>query len=160
MAGGIDKKAVVEALRARVVADLDAAITSQRDAQEGATHEEARPEGDKDTRAVEASYVARGLAQRVADLQQAASLLANMIVRRFAGDDGVAVSALVTCEDGEGAESVYFVAPAGGGVKLELGGRAVGVITPGSPLARAMLGKRPGDELALRGRELTIRSVT
>ncbi len=159
MAGGIDKKAVVEALRARVAADLDAAITSQRDAQEGATHEEARPEGDKDTRATEASYVARGLAQRVADLQEAASLLANMLVRRFAGDDVVAVSAVVTCEDEHGAEIVYFIAPAGGGIKLDVGGQLLAVITPASPLARVMLGKRSGDDVALRGRELSIVSV-
>ena len=156
MAGGIDKKAVVDALRARVAADLDAAITSQRDAQAGATHEEARPEGDKDTRATEASYVARGLAQRVADLQEAASLLANMLVRRFGEDDVVAVSAVVTCEDENGAECLYFIAPAGGGIKLAVGGQTLGVITPASPLGRVMLGKRAGDDVELRGRELSI----
>lgn len=34
------------------------------DAAEGATHEEAKPEDDKDTRALEQSYLARGQAQR------------------------------------------------------------------------------------------------
>lgn len=155
----ISKKAVIEALRARVMADLEAAMVSQRDAQEGATHEEARPENDKDTRAIEASYVARGLAQRVADLHEAASLLANLVVRRFGEDDAIAIAALITAENEDGDESRYFVAPAGGGVKLRIDGVEVAVITPSSPLGEAMIGRRVDDEIKLRGKLLTVVGV-
>ena len=41
------------------------------DAAEGATHEENRAEGDKDMRSTEASYVARGHAERTVQLEQA-----------------------------------------------------------------------------------------
>ena len=67
----LDKAALLTALRAQIAADLDALIASQKRAHEGATHEEARPESDKDTRATEASYVARGLAERVSSLEGA-----------------------------------------------------------------------------------------
>jgi transcription elongation GreA/GreB family factor len=156
----ISKKALLESLRKRVMADLEAAVVAQRDAQEGATHEEARPENDKDTRATEASYMARGLAQRVADLHQAASLLANLVVVKFGDDDRIAISALVTVENDAGDELVYFVAPAGGGVKVAQGGTTVAVITPSSPLGQALIGRRMGEDLALRGKTLTIVGVS
>ncbi|HUH01161.1 MAG TPA: hypothetical protein VML75_04150 [Kofleriaceae bacterium] len=159
MTGAISKKAVLEALRARVMADLDAAIASQRDAQEGATHEEARPENDKDTRAIEASYMARGMAQRVADLHEGASLLANLVARRFGDDDAIAISALVTAENEAGEPSIYFVAPAGGGIKLRLDGAEISVITPSSPLGQALIGRRVDDDIAIRGKVLTIIDV-
>jgi len=43
--------------------------SAQRTVVEGATHEENKPENDKDTRALEQSYLARGQAQRVVELQ-------------------------------------------------------------------------------------------
>jgi transcription elongation GreA/GreB family factor len=157
---GVSKKALLEALRARVLADFEAAIASQRDAQEGATHEEARPENDKDTRAIEASYMARGLAKRVADLGEAASLLANLVVVKFGDDDRVAMSALVTVESEDGASTRYFVAPAGGGIKLSIDGVDVAVITPSAPLGQALIGRRTDDEVTLRGKVLTIVDVS
>jgi hypothetical protein len=51
----IDKAELLEKLRAQVTADLARAAQAQRETQQGATHEEARPENDKDTRALEAS---------------------------------------------------------------------------------------------------------
>ena len=60
-----DKNELIEALRARVTAELRTLRESQRAAQEGATHEETRQEDPKDTRAIEAQYVSRGLAERV-----------------------------------------------------------------------------------------------
>ena len=71
---GLDKAAVLCALRERVGADLDALVRRQRDVQAGAVHEEKRAEHAKDTRATEQSYLARGLAERVAELEAVISL--------------------------------------------------------------------------------------
>ena len=43
-----------------VAADLASLQRAHRATVEGATHEEAKPENDKDTRALEQSYLARG----------------------------------------------------------------------------------------------------
>ena len=55
-------------LKAVLLAQLEAALATARAAHkaavEGATHAEARPENDKDTRGLEQSYLARGVAQR------------------------------------------------------------------------------------------------
>lgn len=147
----IDKPALLAEVRARVADDLAALTSSQRETQAGATHEEARPENDKDTRAIEASYLARGLAERVSALREASVRLAGLVLRRFAEDDAIALSALVTVEEQDGATLRYFVLPAGAGIKLRTAGGVVRVVTPEAPVGRLLLGKHVGDELALPG---------
>jgi transcription elongation GreA/GreB family factor len=147
---GIDKRALLEAVRARVAADLEAVTTTQRETHAGATHEESRPENDKDTRALEASYLARGLARRVGELEDAVRRLAAVELRGFAEDDAIAATAVVDLEDDDGRSQRYFLLPAGGGVKVDAAGGPVQVLTPGSPLGRLLLGKRVDDQVELR----------
>lgn len=148
-----DKVAVLTELRARVAADLEAVTASHKESAAAATHEEARAEGDKDMRSTETSYVARGLAMRVAELREASAALANFALRSFGDDHAIAAGALVTVEDDDGAREQYFIAPAGGGQVID----GVRVVTPAAPLARALLGSRVDDEVSLaspRGRRV------
>jgi transcription elongation GreA/GreB family factor len=143
-----------------LAADLETRQRAYRAAREGATHEEAKPENDKDTRALEQSYLARGEAARVDELTLALAEVRAMNVRRFRPDEPAAVGALVTTE-GEGARARLWLAPHGGGIRLADG--AVQVVTPRSPLGRAIAGKTAGDEcevvLGGRTREVTIVEV-
>lgn len=154
MTAAPDKPAVIELLRARVAADLERAVTAQRETQRGATHEEAKPENDKDTRALEASYLARGLAERVATLENTLAALARYKPRRFDGDTPVALFALVTLEPAQGgAEAHYLVVPSGGGLRLEHGELTIVTVTTDAPLGRALLGAFEGDEIKVRSPE-------
>jgi transcription elongation GreA/GreB family factor len=145
------KLALKEELARIVAADLDTRERAHRAALEGATHEEAKPENDKDTRALEQSYLARGEALRVEELRQGLHAVRSMPTRAFGEDEPASVGALVVTEQ-EGATTVLLLAPFGGGTRLA--GGAVQVVTPQSPLGRALLGKRAGDdcEIALAGR--------
>ena len=146
-------------LVARLRADLVVAERSQEATREGATHEENRPENDKDTRALEQSYLARGQARRVAELRTEVALVQGMPVRDLTDDDPIALGALVLVEENE-RERTLLVAPGGGGAALE---GDVLVVTPSSPLGRALLGKRAGDDVELpaagRTRSLTVTGV-
>lgn len=152
------------ALRAELVTQLEAALVAATAAHAatiaGATHAEAKPENDKDTRALEQQYLARGQAQRVVELQDALVELASWSPRRFGEDDAIALGALVTIDEG-GDRRMLFVAPVGGGNQL---GGGVQVVTPKSPLGQLLLGKQAGDEVELRSgaraRTLEIVSVT
>ncbi len=115
-----------------------------REAAEAATHEENRPENDKDMRSTEASYVAKGQADRVRGLERALSMLAAMPLREFAETDGIAISAVVTTSS-KGASTTHFLVPAAGGVKLELAGERVQTLATDSPLGQALLGLSAGD---------------
>ncbi|MBS2017756.1 MAG: GreA/GreB family elongation factor [Deltaproteobacteria bacterium] len=157
------KRALLEKLLAHLDAERAATVRAHDDARIAATHAEAKPENDKDTRALEASYLAAGQAARVAELEVAAKVLGTMELRAFGASTPIQSTAIVTLEDDDGAESTFFVAPHGGGVKLEAEGRAFQVVTPQSPLGQALLGRTQGDVVELRAkgkvREMTILSV-
>jgi transcription elongation GreA/GreB family factor len=139
----IDKAALKAELVAALSAALDAARAAHAAAVEGATNAEARPENDKDTRGLEQSYLARGQAQRVAELEAAVADTTVLVLRELTA---VAQTALVTVEE-DGDEVTYFLAPYGGGTVLAGG---VQVVTPSSPLGAALLGKRVDDEIEVR----------
>lgn len=153
----IDKRAIHRLLLERLESDLQSVESSQRSAQSGATHPEARQEDAKDTRAIEGQYLARGLAERVEALREAVARCRRMELASFGPDDPVATSALVALEDGEGIESHYFLTPWGGGESLTLGDVTVRTLTPTSPLGRALSGRLVDDEVevALPGRTLS-----
>ncbi|HET7539814.1 MAG TPA: GreA/GreB family elongation factor [Polyangiaceae bacterium] len=163
MPAAIDKQEILRLLRDCIAADLVTMSAAQRVVVDGATHEENRPENDKDTRALEQTYLARGQAQRVVELQDALNQLKALDVRAFRAESRIALGALVVLDDGEAAAN-YFIAPAGGGVRITVAGAEVCVVTPQSPIARALLGKQQGDDLELRTpqgvRECSIASVS
>lgn len=157
----LDRKRALHAeLVARLASQLDAARHAHQSATEGATHEQARAENDKDTRGLEQSYLARGHSARVADLEVALAAVRALSLRSFTGDQAVALGALVLIDD-EGRRLSCFVASHGGGEALA--GGAVQVVTPRSPLGAALIGKQPGDvaevQLAGRRRELEILEI-
>ncbi|HEY1954561.1 MAG TPA: GreA/GreB family elongation factor [Polyangiaceae bacterium] len=154
----MDKNALRETLAARLEAELAVIEAAQRATAEAATHEEAKPENDKDTRALEQSYLARGQAQRALELRTAIAETRAMAIRAFAEGDPIALSALVTIEDDKGEQTV-FVTRHGGGEEID----GVRVVTVRSPLGRALLGKTEGDdagfEQAGRARTFSIARV-
>src|SRR6476469_2835162 len=81
-----EKQAIIDAIRAvleQEIANLTAAAIATR---EGATHEDAKPENDKDTRAVEAGYLAGAQAKRVRDLEATHLALERLVLRAFGAE--------------------------------------------------------------------------
>ena len=146
----IDKTALLQTLREQIQVELDRATRRAQDAAEAATHEENRPEGDKDMRATEASYVARGQAGRVRELEAALTKLEGVVVRDFAEGDAIAVSALVDLDHGKQRKTRVFLLPAGGGERLATAAGEVQTVAVSSPLGAALLGLVEGDEAEVR----------
>jgi transcription elongation GreA/GreB family factor len=147
-------------LLARLTEELGVLERAHEAAREGATHEEAKPEGDKDTRALEQSYLARGQARRVEELRSAVANVAALSTADLGAHGPAALGALVIADEDDETRT-FFLAPAGGG--LSLAGGTVQVVTPRSPVGRALLGKRDGDLCETLGggrtRELVVRTV-
>lgn len=141
----LDKRACVAALRARLAEEIAAATRAAKEAAAAATHEENKPENDKDMRSTEASYVAKGQADRVRALEHTLAMLDAMAVREFAKGDAIAASALVEVE-AKGHRVTYLVVPAAGGVRATVGGVEVQTLATSSPLGAALLGLTEGDE--------------
>lgn len=113
-----------------------------------ATHEESKAENQYDTRGLEASYLAGAQQERVAELEAAIVRLKNTPPRSFTSDDRIALTALAEL-DHDGTKLWYLVMAVGAGITLQDSGRSITVITPQSPLGRALLGKRCGDDVTL-----------
>ncbi len=157
------KRTLVAQLLAHVEGEIATMRKAATDAAHAATHEEAKPENDKDTRALEASYLAAGQAARVGELETAAKILAGLELRDIGKTTPIQSSAVVTLEEDDDVRTMFFVSPYGGGVRLDLDGVSVQVVTPQSPLGKALLGRTHGDVIELRGksglREMTIVDV-
>jgi len=165
----LDKRKLLDAIFARVAGQLDTLVQSQRSSQAGATHEETRAEDPKDTRATEASYLARGLAERVEQLRGQLDRLRALDLLDFGADSPAGLGALVRVKEekaepeqkadeeaeGPGGSMTYFLLPAGGGESIVFLGTEVRVLSPSSPLGRKLLGAGVGDEFEIdlpRGR--------
>jgi transcription elongation GreA/GreB family factor len=145
------------ALRGLLIEGLQTALASAhaayRAAIEGATHAEAKAENSKDTRGLEQSYVARGQAQRVAELETGLATVTTMTVEPHPSGP-VRIGTLAELRDQhDGRTASYWIAPAGGGTTLldrgPTGPRELVVLTPQSPLGRALLTRNVGDEITL-----------
>lgn len=116
---------------------------------EGAVHEEARPENDKDTRALEQSYLARGQAQRVVETEAAVARLRFMELHSFDEGTPIALSALIRVEV-DGKEQRLFLVNAGGGLRVRDAGGEVQLVSTEAPLGQALIGKEVGEAFELR----------
>ena len=145
----IDKRAVLALLHEKLQVDLHNVTTSQNAAQEGATHEETRQEDPKDTRAIEAQYLARGLAERVELMREDVAQLGKLELVEFGPNDPIGLTALVGVEGEHGGEAVYFIVPCAGGESLEIDGRTIKTLTPQSPLGESLLDHYVDDRVTL-----------
>lgn len=158
-----DKAALMATIRIKLEAELSTLEEAARTTREGLVHEESRAENDKDTRGIEASYLARGQAERVEQMQETLARLRFLSLAAYGPDDPIGAGALVDVEIDEEAQSTFFLVPVGGGVAVDFGEREVKLITAISPVGKAMLGKLEGEdfEIRVRGavREYVITSV-
>lgn len=147
-----DKQRVFRALVDALASSLQQLTNAAEEVRRDATHEEARPENDKDTRALEQTYLARGQAIRAEALVEQLKLLRSMSLPKLKDDDAICAGALIALEDDEGATRCIFLAPYGGGETVVVDQVSVLVVTPVSALGRALLGKQSGDEFELNSR--------
>lgn len=147
-----DKRAVIDALRDALEHSLRAMSSAARDAAAAATHEESRAEGDKDTRATEQSYIARGQAMRAEAIGEELGRLDAATFADLAPGSPVRVGALVAVQSSGSGTRVFFVAPFGAGTHVRVAADDVTVVSPSAPVGSALLGKEEGDEVELPGR--------
>ena len=141
----MDKAQLVAILRARLSGEIANMTRLAVEAAEAASHEENKPENDKDMRSTEASYLAKGQADRVQSLERALKMLTSMPIRNFDSGESIQASALVDVKGPQGLRT-YFVVPAPGGERIDRQGKELHTLATTSPLGQALLGLSAGDE--------------
>jgi transcription elongation GreA/GreB family factor len=142
-----EKKELIAKVLDQLRDQYDRTLAAGRSAEEYATDAESRAEDKYDTRSLEASYLAAGQAQKVKELAEAIQRLDAWDPPSFSGDEPIDAGALVEA-DLDGELVFYLLAPAGGGLATEHLGCELTVLTPDSPLAAQLIGKRAGDRVA------------
>ncbi len=145
----MNKQALLDQISAVLSTELAALTRAANVSFAAATDPDSKAENKYDTRSLEASYVARGQAQRVAELQEAVHAFAAMSGVELAGGSVINVGALVSLQM-KGYQAHYFLATHAGGTEVEHQGQEVSVITPASPLGQKLMGKRVGDSIQVR----------
>ena len=145
----MDKDLLVNQLVERVQSSVvvarearDAAALEQRD---GATPAEKR----EDARAaIEHGSMARAQDRRRREAESALQQIVGFRAPAFGERSPIAVGAVVEIEDEDSGEGrTFFLAPVGAGATLTGpgGDGVISVVTPASPIGKAVLGKRKGD---------------
>ena len=101
---------------------------------------------------IESSYLANALAENIQERQVWLQMLRQ--VRLPEAPRRASLGCVVRVGRAEGLiEQLYFILPACGGMEISLGDgiRTVRIITPETPVARALIGKCVGDDVELQG---------
>ncbi len=143
----MDKSALLEAVLDTLRARHAQKTAAARDAASSATDEESRAEDKYDTRATEASYLARGQAMQVEEL---ATDIAILEALRLPGDSMMTETGAVV-EVWLGSESqTFFLLPRAGGLEIEHDGRSITVLNPSSPLGEKLVNRFRRDHFEWR----------
>jgi transcription elongation GreA/GreB family factor len=151
---------LVERLRETLRVAEQARDAAEEEAREGATPAEKREDART---ALEFQSLAKGQAQRAARARTELATLEGFRPRPLKHDEPVALGAVVEVEHGRGGGLTIFLAPVGAGEELSGpgGDGFLSVVTPASPIGRAVLGKHVGDSFETRiGGELREWTIT
>ncbi len=134
----MDKTFLVEQLRAKLSTLANSSARAADDARI-----------DAKTGANRAVNLAKGIVQRSNEALADVELLSTFTVRPLSRGELIGVGAVVELEDDGGSGRTVFIAPAGAGQELTGpgGDGFFQVVTPLSPMGRALMGKRVGETI-------------
>ena len=145
----MNKELVLNKIIALLTENLKILTEAARTAHAAATHEECLPDNKYDTTGLEASYVAQGQANRAQEIRHALETYKALVGKPFDEETPIRLTALVYLEDKNGNCRKVFLGPEAGGLKLIDGEEEYIVITPESPLGKALLGRVCDDEVCV-----------
>lgn len=159
----IDKQKIIEQIIAHIDEELKNITLAAESARLAAIDDQSVAETQYDTLAIEASYLAHGHSERAQQLINAKGQYQNIKLRDFNEDDEITQGALLQLGTEHG-HKYFFIAPNSGGLKVEVDGKNITVITETAPLTQQLLGLYQDDDIELTlpgiaGTNMTILSV-
>ncbi|MDQ6973136.1 MAG: transcription elongation factor GreAB [Mariprofundaceae bacterium] len=149
----IDKQQILDLIITCLRADLAIAEQAVAVARDTATHADAQGSSRYETMGLEASYLAQGQGLRLLEVELA---LASFTRLKLAEPGPrIGISSLLCLKDENGKTQLLWLASDAGGLKVQYKEMDITVITPKSPLGRALIGKAATDslEISIAGEE-------
>lgn len=143
----INKKALVSLIIDELKQELKQAVNAANEAHAAAVDDQSVAETQYDTLAIEASYLAEGQSRRVQELQTAINNYQTLILAKFNKHQPVAQSALIQLSNDSQAQHWFFIGPAAGGFRCQIGQQHITVITQKSPMGLALMEKYQDDDI-------------
>ncbi|RLL51262.1 transcription elongation factor GreAB [Mariprofundus sp. EBB-1] len=140
-----DKQSFLQCIIEQLASDLlmlEQAVALARDT---ATHADCLGSSKYETMGLEASYLAQGQGTRLIEVERSLSYFKQITVNAYTSE--VMCSSMLLLADEQGLQQLLWVAAEAGGLKVHCGAIEVTVITPRSPLGRALMRKNAGDEV-------------
>jgi len=133
------------------------AVRAAHQAHETATHSETVAKSKYETFGLEASYLAHGQTQRVAECSMDLKAFTELNIRSFNDGTPIGLGALVVIMDENEVQQSLFIGPGAGGVKLTMmvdeqassEDIEIMIITPSSPLGSALMGRVLDDTVVI-----------
>jgi transcription elongation GreA/GreB family factor len=144
------KKEIHKRLIDQMTRELKAITAAARTSFATATDDAHRAEHKYDTFKLESSFLARGQAKRVEELTVALDSLQMLPLKRLRGRSPVQLGALVGLRAADGGMRTLLFGSAAGGETIGVDGEDITVVTSGSPLGQAVMGKTVGDRIEIR----------
>lgn len=149
LTGPLKQSSLFSALLTHLRSELAVSLQAARATAAAATDGDSKAENKYDTRNLEASYLARGQAFRVAELQEAVSAFEDLEVHPPAVGKTVRLGSVVKLQTPTEV-LFYLIGPAAGGTEIMHEGREILVTTSASPLGEKLRGCKAGDQFELR----------
>jgi len=130
--------------------ELDSITAAAKASFATATSDQHRAESKYDTFKLEASFLARGQAKRVDELTEALEALRELPVGKLRAGTPIQLGALVRLKADDGTTRALLFGSAAGGETILVKGEEITLVTAGSPLGQAALGKKAGESFALK----------
>jgi transcription elongation GreA/GreB family factor len=132
------KQMVLEEVIRVLEAELTRQLKANAQSNSGAAFSAAGAEKQRDTTGFEAACLARGHAKHAHELRQGIEELKAVEAEDFAGQE-IDIGAVVEL-DMDGETDCYILLNCGGGMEVTTDGTTVTVVTPDSPLGKALMG--------------------
>jgi len=116
-------------------------------ARDTATHKDCLGSSKYETMGTEASYLAKGQGERLLELRRTLAYFKQISVCSTAY---IQPTSLITLHDELGKKTTYILAAYAGGLKILYKHQYITLITPQSPLGKALIGKQTGDEIEIK----------
>lgn len=132
------KRAIIDAVIEKLEMELGRQSLANAQSNAATSFSAANAGKQRDTTGFESAFLAHGYAMHCMDISHRLDQLRTMPVEDFTGQE-IDIGALVDVEM-DGDVDTYLLLNCGGGTEVEVGGSTVAVITPESPLGKALMG--------------------
>jgi len=140
------KSKVISTIFTHLNKELEAISLAAKNAHLAATDDQSIAETQYDTLAIEAGYLAEGQSKRALTLKKEIQQMAHI---NLSIDDKVKIGSLVQLEQDQSNHHWFFIAPAAAGYHCIIDNQSITVITPSSPVAKALIGNQVLDEVQI-----------